>query len=433
MSHSEAGFTYALCNLNPEPILSPNARSKAWRCVESIATDTLQIANSASDPTQLCQAALLFAYISKVEQSQYWKQNSVRILNRALEVTSQSHINHIGLYEGLTGVGWITQHISRLYGLANPTAESDAENDEEDPITAIDNFTMHRLRWPSRLRSYDLISGLVGIGVYWLERMPRKSARSGIQTIIKELLRRAEISQFETTWFTSANDLPESQAQICPLGHYNLGVAHGILGITYLLVEAIHADIETSAASTLLDGCMNWLRAHQRPADALSRYGNWLAPGEPQSESRLAWCYGDLGISGVLHHVAARSGVSAWRDLAEGLASACASRSPDDSGVRDAQLCHGAIGIAHVFSRIFKLSTERRYYEEARKWFERGMDMQRSGQGIGGFLAWDHVTMRCSKPNVLFLDGAIGIALALISASTSVEPEWDRLMLLSGR
>jgi hypothetical protein len=32
-----------------------------------------------------------------------------------------------------------------------------------------------------------------------------------------------------------------------------------------------------------------------------------------------------------------------------------------------------------------------------------------------------------------FLMGAAGIGLALLAAATSVEPEWDRLLLLSSR
>jgi len=31
------------------------------------------------------------------------------------------------------------------------------------------------------------------------------------------------------------------------------------------------------------------------------------------------------------------------------------------------------------------------------------------------------------------LEGAAGIALALLAATTPIEPEWDRMLLLSGR
>jgi hypothetical protein len=36
-------------------------------------------------------------------------------------------------------------------------------------------------------------------------------------------------------------------------------------------------------------------------------------------------------------------------------------------------------------------------------------------------------------PNPSFLEGSVGIALALLAAVSPKDPEWDRLLLLSGR
>jgi hypothetical protein len=36
------------------------------------------------------------------------------------------------------------------------------------------------------------------------------------------------------------------------------------------------------------------------------------------------------------------------------------------------------------------------------------------------------------EPSRAFLDGAIGVALALLAALTPIEPQWDRLLQLSG-
>jgi hypothetical protein len=37
------------------------------------------------------------------------------------------------------------------------------------------------------------------------------------------------------------------------------------------------------------------------------------------------------------------------------------------------------------------------------------------------------------EPSPAFLDGAIGVALALLSAVAPIEPAWDRMLLLSSR
>ena len=65
-----------------------------------------------------------------------------------------------------------------------------------------------------------------------------------------------------------------------------------------------------------------------------------------------------------------------------------------------------------------------------------GVEMRRPNRGIAGFLAY---MPRPNRPNEKrwiaapgILEGAAGIALALLAATTPVEPEWDRMLLLSG-
>jgi hypothetical protein len=59
--------------------------------------------------------------------------------------------------------------------------------------------------------------------------------------------------------------------------------------------------------------------------------------------------------------------------------------------------------------------------------------MRRPGQGIGGF---ESAEAGASSPErwseeTGFLTGAAGIGLMLLAALTPVEPEWDRVLLLS--
>jgi hypothetical protein len=52
--------------------------------------------------------------------------------------------------------------------------------------------------------------------------------------------------------------------------------------------------------------------------------------------------------------------------------------------------------------------------------------------GIGGFMSFDPSDpIRPWTTDAGLLGGATGIALALLAAATNVEPEWDRVLLLS--
>src|SRR5262249_35842253 len=121
-----------------------------------------------------------------------------------------------------------------------------------------------------------------------------------------------------------------------------------------------------------------------------------------------------------------------WEHAGLDIALRAAQRTPDQAGVVDAGLCHGAAGLGHLFNRLAQASKEARLIDAARFWFEQTLAMSRPGQGVGGFQAWGPAPNGelawWADPS--FLTGAAGIGLALLAAATDVEPCWDRVLLL---
>jgi hypothetical protein len=101
--------------------------------------------------------------------------------------------------------------------------------------------------------------------------------------------------------------------------------------------------------------------------------------------------------------------------------------------VVDAGLCHGAAGLGHLFNRLFQATGDSCLAEAARFWLARTLQMRRPGRGVGGYEAWqlddDGKVTWIADPGLLA--GAAGIALALLAATTPVEPAWDRVLLVS--
>lgn len=407
--------------------------------VTAIATDVADLCNTIDDPVSLCECALLFAYLAEAEQSASWNQKAIESLNLAIERVSVGRVSSLGLYGGLSEIGWIIEHVrnlplSRGVGLVETCTEWGPFDGDDDPISEIDEFLIRSLATGTYDGSYDLINGLVGIGIYFLERLPRDAGIRGVELILKHLYDSADIFPSSgATWFTSSHLLPKSHLAACPGGYYNLGVAHGVPAVVYFLAETFVARIQEACAKDLLNDSVKWLLEQQRSPCELSRYGNWMAAEQEQGDSRLRWCYGDLGISAVLHHVAARVGNPHWQSAAEALSDRCLVWPREKAGICDAQLCHGAMGVAHVFSRIYHLYGNSLYKVAANAWFEQGLAMRRSGVGIGGFCAWNSGANPHWTEDRSFLSGGIGISLALLAAITPIEPEWDRLLVLSGR
>jgi lantibiotic biosynthesis protein len=138
----------------------------------------------------------------------------------------------------------------------------------------------------------------------------------------------------------------------------------------------------------------------------------------------------------VLLHVSRRTGREDWFQIARELLDHCLAWPENASGVRDAPLCHGATGVAHIFNRVYQAEGDAECREAAVRWFDRALAMRQPDAWIGGFFAmtWrDPTGPFVPEATPAFLDGAIGVALSLLAALTDVEPAWDRLLLLSGR
>jgi len=191
-------------------------------------------------------------------------------------------------------------------------------------------------------------------------------------------------------------------------------------GVAQFLGEVMAAGIEVPRAQRLLEGAVQWIMACPQPATG-SRYSNWIAPGQQLKPSRLAWCYGDLGLAATLYYTARRVGRQDWEKFAQDLLDLCLDRSPDQ--VKDVGLCHGALGIAHIWNRIYQVTHDARYKTATNYYYDLGFRLMADQEMTGNSAAVSDLSL---------LEGKTGIMLALLSAVNPVEPWWDRRLSLSG-
>jgi hypothetical protein len=199
----------------------------------------------------------------------------------------------------------------------------------------------------------------------------------------------------------------------------------------YLLGELALEQIETPRVMRLLEGSVTWLLARRQ--DGPSQFPSWYMPGAKPEASRLGWCYGSLGVGAVLHTVACRLGRYDWLNAARSVLDSCIAVPDELAHIRDAGLCHGACGVAHIFNRVSHADPLSRYSETAIAWYRRALGMHRPGEGFGGFPAHVGEAGVQAESDASFLAGSFGVALGLLAATTDTDPGWDRLLLLSGR
>jgi hypothetical protein len=326
------------------------------------------------------------------------------------------------LYSGLTGVAWAAAHLRGQF----PDLDTEAITDEIDEVLL---EHLSRSPWPD---TYDLIGGLVGFGVYALERGPRPGAVACLERVIDHLAEMAERRPEGITWEISSDWLPPEARDLWPGRCYNLGLAHGVPGVLALLGRAWAAGVASGKTGPLLEGAARWLMAQRAMVEG-DGFPYGLGPGQSPAPARLAWCYGDPGVAAALLLAARGAGKPPWERAARAVARRAAERPPEEAGVVDAGLCHGAAGLGHLFNRLFQATGEPQLGEAAHFWLRRTLEMRQPGRGVAGFAAWqgsgDGTVGWADERG--FLMGAGGIALALLAAVTPIEPNWDRVLLVS--
>ncbi len=364
--------------------------------------------------------AVFFSYLDAARPGEGYADLGDARLERAIDQLASS-LQRTGLYEGFVSIAWAVEHLRD-------------RRDPEDPNEEIDQILFKLLAAPPWHVGYDLTSGLAGIGAYALERWPGDLAAACLGRMCERLEEIAVPQETGLAWLTPAWRLPSWQKEIFPEGMFDLGVAHGLPGVLPVLAQALALGAAPESARALLHGAVAYLLSRKLPAEESSSVfpSSW-GPGVAPRVARTAWCYGDPGIAATLWITARAAGEPAWEAEALSLARTAARRPPEVCGVRDAGLCHGAAGLGHLFNRLYQATGEPELLAAARAWLARALDLWEPGKGVGGFVAWgaDAADEPGWRDDPTLLTGAAGVALALLAAVSSVEPAWDRFLLLS--
>ena len=395
-----------------EPIADRQLADRAADAIESIARALRDSAPPTGDLG--CGAlgvALFHAYYAMVFDRPEAADLANRLVERSMEPLEDGRSVH-ALYGGAVGVGWMINHLTN--------------GDSGDSCAELDVALEELLCSPSWARDWDLLTGLAGIAVYELERTPSPASALALERICHHLDRDARCNG----WVTRPELIHPSERYMTPDGCYNLGLAHGIPGAIAAVARTCLERPAPGLARDLLRDSVDCMLARRRTGDAEGCSAGKLRPGESPDAvepARPTWCYGDPGVAAALLWAARACDEPAWEHAALAVARSAATRRPETAGVVDAGLCHGAIGLAHLFNRFHQATGESLFRASATEWMARGLDMRRPGVGVAGFQAWRRGWI--ADPG--FLTGAAGIGLALISFIAPIEPDWDRCMLVN--
>jgi hypothetical protein len=376
--------------------------------------------------------SLLFAYLhldrgdsDTLEAAGDWLEHGVDLASSLAEPKPW-------LYAGVAGCGFCLDHLlPRLFAEPDGLLAQEDLNAELD-ATLIDFMAQQRGRIDP-----ELVMGLSGLGTYFLERLPRPSAAIGLARVIEALAAQSEASEAGITWRKGLAALSDAHRERFPEGLYNLGIPHGVPGVVAFLARVCASEAASPLARELLEGSAAWLLAQELPVGA-SLYPYFSAPGRGPiaDETRLAWCYGDLGIAAALLLAARALGRRDWEAAALRAAENAARRGEADSGVEDGMICHGAAGLAHLFNRLYQATGRPSLRRAAESWYLRTLSYHDPANGPTGYACFirDPLDADTNEGRIIWSEaygvavGVTGISLVLLAGISRIAPDWDRLL-----
>lgn len=383
------------------PILTGPVASAARDAARAI-SDDLARETIAVEPGDTAAVALFFAYAAGEWDDDATNAAYARAVERLVAQLDGEH-SYLHLFGGLAGDGWVLAHI--------------AGDGAAEALDAIDRALLDQL---ASTPAYDLGEGLVGFGVYFVERLVNDPAaalpRDGLARVVAQLVARSRAQPDGAAWETTRDGRT----------FLDCGAAHGAAGVIALLGKA--HELGVASDPSLLAAAMSWLWAQAGPVTPRGRFPAQVAPPRAAHPTRTAWCYGDPGVALLTWSACTRSGASTAD--ARALVALVAERDPQATGIVDAGLCHGASGLGHLLGRAYAASGDAALRAASTRWFERALAFRRAG-GIGGF--WSPPPGGQAgdwSPAPGFLEGATGIGLTLLGALGTAEPAWDRLLLV---
>jgi lantibiotic biosynthesis protein len=373
--------------------------------------------------------AILCGGVDDVFPRDGWERRAHEYLSLAARGAEAQPRLQCGLYSGLAGLAFAAWYLSRggaRYRRLLATLDA-ALFQQLARATAHDT-----VRHGVDVTTFDVISGLAGMGRYLLLRAHEPAHCAALKAVLRTLVTLLEEESGLPHWHTPARFLADSATQAkYPDGNLNCGLAHGIPGPLALLSLAATEGVVVEGQHDAIDRAAGWLRDQQ----IHDRWGvNWpiavpLIDGpRDNAPSRTAWCYGAPGVARALWFAGEALHDASCRELAVAAMEAVYRRPLPARRIDSPTFCHGVAGLQQITLRFANEFGGTLFVDAARALHQQLIDAYEP-ESLLGYRNVEPGGGRVDQ--VGFLDGAGAVPLVLLAASTPVEPRWDALFLLS--
>lgn len=347
-------------------------------------------------------------------------------LNSEMEISLQKSIESFAQEEstytfsnGFAGICWGINHLAK---------QNKIDTDINSLFEEIHPLLISTSSNDLKVNFYDFLHGGLGACVYFLDLLPNQMAKDHLTKTINLLFEHALIKEGDVVWNNVHLKMNKKSNN-----EINLGLSHGIPSIIWFLTKCYEHKIEEEKCFFLINGAIKWITRQKLFTQSLSLYPTSIEDSIPIKNSRLGWCYGDLGIASVLWQAGKALSNEEFKNEALNImlhASLRKNLKEKENITNDAGICHGTSGIAHIFNRFYWETRSPVFKETANYWIEETLKMAYHKDGLAGYKSWNGKDTGWLN-NYGLLEGIAGIGLVLYSHLSDEEPKWDRCLLLS--
>ncbi|MEO1054853.1 MAG: lanthionine synthetase C family protein [Bacteroidota bacterium] len=392
--------------------LAPEVTNKVKQIAQSLyELDEETLFNNISLMGGSSGVALFFIYYAQVFEDEAYFDKAVEIIQRNSEIIFNQE-NSMSFSFGLAGFTWFLKHIQK---------EELVDIEADEMVEVLERFLATEMIKQIRVWNYDYLHGALGIALYFLSA---NSHLDLVREVIKSIKDHAITDKnggIKWEYYTNGELQPEE---------YNLGLSHGIPSIIAFLTKAYQKDINKETCLELINGGIEYLMQVKNDGEQHDFYWPYsIKENSPKDESRLAWCYGDLGLSMSLLNAAQITGNKALYDKVKAiLLEVSERRDIHKNQIWDACFCHGSAGAAYIFQKAYHITQEPSFKQASQYWLTCTLDFSRHEGGYAGFKTY---VMEDGYRNVPgLLEGVAGIGLSLLASLSEEGEGWDECFLL---
>lgn len=365
---------------------------------------------------------LLSYYAEYTKEDRYLEMVEEKIMKMYEKIQeSGGHID-CGYSNGISGFLWALNNLNKSGHI-----DVDLKENFADALPLIYDYMFSKINEGN----FDFFHGALGSANLLLDTIDLFPDNTiALRDFNTMLLQIGMVNEEQNTLYYASSVL---RANNEPKMVINLSYSHGMAAILYYFIRCMqNEDLATPEIKLGIERMVRFFRNNQNiPSAEMSYFPSWVnIENHVQHNSRLAWCYGDLGIGIVLYQAGELVNDSELMDYALTVLKHTTTRTnPTKENVVEGNFCHGSAGLVQTYRTIYELTKEKIFLEAADYWLQVTVDLAVHEEGYAGYKTY-HGRDNIYVNDCSLLEGAAGVAIVFLETLMEKSLPWKQSLML---